>query len=85
MGLKDVFGTALVVAEAKGRGKWAGFLDPLLDDSTLLTNGVGLGTFLAHGVGVQLVVTVAAMNVTSYYSTRLTTEWLSRKMGTQAG
>lgn len=79
MALRDMFGTFLVVAEARGRANLAGWCDALGDGATVLTTTYGAGEVVLHGWTPHTIGVVLTIMVVSYVGTRFWTR-LSRKI-----
>lgn len=69
MAVRDVLGTLLVVAEAKGRAVAAGTLDSLGDIAQTLCTVFGVGEIIVHGFGLEAGLILLVMCVTSFVTT----------------
>ena len=80
MALKDGVGTALVIAEARGRSVTAGALDAASDLATVLVTLAGAGAVIVHGWTWHTAGILAAMMLTSFAGTicwtQLATRWM---------
>jgi hypothetical protein len=69
MALKDMLGTFLVIAEARGRPILAGLCDAGGDLATILVTIVGAGAVITGGWTVHTGLIIAAMTITSFLGT----------------
>ena len=80
MALKDMLGTFLVIAEARGRAVLAGALDAAGDLALILVTLAGAGAVIVHGWTVHTMIILAAMMATSFVGTlfwvRMGTRWM---------
>jgi len=81
MALRDVLGTLLVVAEAKGRAVAAGTLDGLGDIAQTLCTVFGVGEIIVHGFGGEAALILVVMVVTSFCTTLAATMYGRRWKG----
>lgn len=77
MGITDVLGTLLVVAEARGRARLAGSLDALSDVSRIVYTADGVSA-ITHGINGRTMATLAVICSTSFVATSTTTSWARR-------
>jgi len=80
MALKDMLGTLLVIAEARGRAVLAGALDAASDLAMILVTLAGAGEVIVHGWTVHTASLLAAMMVTSFFGTLYWTR-VGQKLG----
>jgi hypothetical protein len=69
MALRDMLGTFLVVAEAKGRAWLAGALDALGDLATILVTIAGAGVVIQHGWTWHAILVLGCMMLVSLVGT----------------
>ena len=81
MSLKDFLGTALMIAEARGRGWVAGFMDGLSDLANVVVNVVGAGAVILYGWNEKTILILAAMMVTSTLGTYVWVKLVTRILG----
>ncbi len=80
MALKDMLGTWLTIAEARGKGWLAGGLDAGYDLASIVTYGVAGVEVVKHGVSLTSVITLAALSLTSFFGTAAWTK-LGQRIG----
>jgi hypothetical protein len=78
MGITDVLSTALVIAEARGRGVLAGSLDAAGDVSRIVYTALGVHALdqLNSTSAVTLLVVCATSFVVTTFATRIVSQWL---------
>ena len=70
MAAQDFSGSAMVVAEARNLGQWAGILDAFNDFASRIGTIVTAGLYVAHGFGAwQTWAALAVTCITSYFAT----------------
>lgn len=82
MAFKDMTGTFLTVAEARGESWLAGALDTLYDLASIGTYGITGTEVIKHGVSATSVITIAALCVTSFFGTTLWTH-IGQRIGAE--
>lgn len=80
MAVRDMLGTLLVVAEARGRAWLAGTLDALGDVAAVAVTVTAAGPVLARGLDRRSVAVLAVMCITSFLGTALWTR-VGQRMG----
>lgn len=81
MALRDVLGTLLVIAEAKGLAPLAGALDASGDIAQVLCTVFGVGEIIIHGFGVEAFLILVVMCATSFLTTMAATAYGRRLRG----
>lgn len=74
MAFRDMLGTFLTVAEARGRAWLAGGLDAAGDLASILVTVAGAGAVIEDGVTGHTIALLAAMTTTSFFGTTLWTK-----------
>jgi hypothetical protein len=69
MAVRDSLATLLVVAEARGRAVLAGLLDAAGDIAGIAVMVLGAGEVIVHGLNAQTLAVLAALMVTSFFTT----------------
>lgn len=69
MFFQDMLATALVVAEARNLGRWAGLFDALNDVASRVGTVITAGLYVRHGFGLFTCAALAVTCVTSYFAT----------------
>lgn len=78
MAAKDLVGTVMTVAEARGSTRLAGHMDALGDGANIICNVVGAGTVILTGFNAHSLILIAAIMLTSDIGTRYWTAFASK-------